>query len=45
MSVLLLFWSLIVEDDLLMCCDSPSAHSWAVKKAFDVEVYDGHKRA
>ncbi|TIA25777.1 hypothetical protein D6C81_01413 [Aureobasidium pullulans] len=22
-----------------------SAHSWAVKKAFGVEVYDGHKRA
>jgi hypothetical protein len=30
---------------MLMFCDSPAAHSWAVKKAFDVEVYDGHKRA
>jgi hypothetical protein len=24
---------------------SASAHSWAVKKAFGVEVYGGHKRA
>jgi len=40
-----LFLLMLTMDAMLMSANSASAHSWAVKKAFDVEVYDGHKRA
>lgn len=44
MSFFFLLIQSVIEDGADMS-ESPSAHSWAVKKAFDVEVYDGYKRA